>query len=161
MSARRSSADARDAYYRVDLARCGELLAAAGGLLHPGLHLVPRLPARPVNAQPIRVLFLCTGNSARSQMAEALLQHLSSGTVEAYSAGSHPRRCTHKRYASCASAASISRPRAKHLAGFATQHFDFVISSATVCARCAPSSRRPQTIHWSIADPALEGGRGF
>src|ERR1700683_1127378 len=41
VSMRRSSADRRDAYYRVDLARCGDLLAAAGAALHPGLRLVP------------------------------------------------------------------------------------------------------------------------
>src|SRR5580692_9934264 len=64
VSMRRSSADRRDAYYRVDLARCAELLAATGTALHPGLRLVPA-PAARVQVRS-RLLFLCTGNSARS-----------------------------------------------------------------------------------------------
>src|ERR1700760_801369 len=64
VSARRSSADGRDAYYTVDLARCGELMAAAGGALHPALGPAGR-PTVAAGA-PARVLFLCTGNGARS-----------------------------------------------------------------------------------------------
>ncbi len=51
---RRSSADGRNAYYSIDLARCGELLAAAGGALHPGLRLLPPLSARPQHPRPGR-----------------------------------------------------------------------------------------------------------
>ncbi|MGH8985411.1 MAG: ArsR/SmtB family transcription factor, partial [Acidimicrobiia bacterium] len=65
VSMRRSSADRRDSYYTVDLLRCGELLQAAGGALHPGLCLVPASPAvrRPNGRRrpKKRVLFLCTG----------------------------------------------------------------------------------------------------
>src|SRR5437773_5079556 len=88
VTARRSSADGRDAYYTADLARCGELLAAAGGALHPALG--PGEPQAAALTAPVRVLFLCTGNGARSQMAEALAQRRSGGLVRAVSAGSHP-----------------------------------------------------------------------
>jgi protein-tyrosine-phosphatase len=164
VSTRRSSADGRDAYYRVELGRCRELLGAAGGLLHPGLRLVPpAIEKNNGNLRPARVLFLCTGNSARSQMAEGLLQHLSHGTVEAYSAGSQPKalhpqavRVMHKRRI------DLRGRHAKNLQEFATRAFDFVI---TLCDRvrevCPEFPGSPRTIHWSIADPALEGPAAF
>ena len=165
VSMRRSSADRRDSYYRIDLARCGELLQAAGGALHPGLRLVPAATAphhsggRRRSRRNPRVLFLCTGNSARSQIAEALLHHQSEGTVEASSAGSNPKalhpnavRVMKQR------AIDISANRTKHLDEFVSQRFDFVI---TLCDRvrevCPEFPAHPDMVHWSIPDPALEG----
>ena len=75
VSARRSSADARDAYHIVDLGRFGELLAQAGRVVHPGLRLAPvspLLPAASAGRAAARLLFLRTGNTAQSQIAEAL-----------------------------------------------------------------------------------------
>src|SRR5438552_1638068 len=70
VSARRSSADRRDTYYRMDKRRCADLLCGVGPALQPGLRLSvvdPRTPeGRPPRRRP-SVLFLCTGNSSRSQ----------------------------------------------------------------------------------------------
>jgi len=162
VSARRSSADRRDAYYSVDLTRVGELLAATGGALHPGLRLTPRPP----NAGPAvraRVLFLCTGNSARSQMAEALTRKHSDGLVEAHSAGSHPKplhpnavRVMRDEYA-----IDLAAQRSKHLSVFATERFDRVIS---LCDRvrevCPEFPGRPEAVHWSMPDPTAGHAAG-
>ena len=156
VSARRSSADRRDTYYGLDLTRIGALLSATGGALHPGLRLTP--PSRdgaPIG--PVRVLFLCTGNSARSQMAEALARARSHGAVEASSAGSHPRplhpnavRVMRDEYG-----LDLAAQSSKHLDVFAGERFDWVIS---LCDRvrevCPEFPGHPETIHWSIANPA-------
>jgi ArsR family transcriptional regulator, arsenate/arsenite/antimonite-responsive transcriptional repressor / arsenate reductase (thioredoxin) len=160
---RRSSADRRDSYYTVDLAGCREQLQATAGALHPGLGLATAPPSRSggghARRRKPRVLFLCTGNSARSQIAEALLESMSDGTVSAASAGSHPKvlhpnavRVMRER------GVDISGNRTKHLDEFVTQRFDVVI---TLCDRvrevCPEFPSHPDLVHWSIPDPALEG----
>jgi protein-tyrosine-phosphatase len=147
----------------VDLARSGELLREAAGSLHPGLKFESASPqpswARGRRYPRQHVLFLCTGNSARSQMAEALMQQMSHGTIEAASAGINPKplhpnavRVMSKR------GVDISGNRTKHLNEFLSRRFDFVI---TLCDRvrevCPEFSSHPNMVHWSVADPALEG----
>ena len=162
VSARRSSADGRDTYYAVDLARCQGQLQAAGAALHPALSLVPPAPASPPirrSGRRPRVLFLCTGNSARSQIAEALLEHLSDGTVEAVSAGSHPKPLHPNAVGVMRKRGiDIGTNRTKHLDEFVAARFDLVI---TLCDRvrevCPEFPAHPQLVHWSIPDPALEG----
>jgi protein-tyrosine-phosphatase/DNA-binding transcriptional ArsR family regulator len=162
VSMRRSAADGRDTYYVLDLARCGELLVSTGVALHPAL--APTTPPhlrRTGASTPAHVLFLCTGNSARSQMAEALCARLSHGAVGAVSAGSHPKplhpnavRVMRER------GIDISARRSKHLSEFAGRRFDYVIS---LCDRvrevCPEFPGAPELIHWSIPDPAREPGR--
>ena len=157
VSARRSTADGRDAYYTVDLARCGELLAAAGGALHPALGPGPSRAAAPRAAA--RVLFLCTGNGARSQLAEALVHRRSGGLVQAFSAGSHPRSLHPNTVRVLAERGIDVRGRAaKHLSVFAADRFGYLI---TVCDRvrelCPEFPGHPRHIHWSIPDPAAAG----
>ncbi len=161
VSTRRSAADGRDTYYVLDLARCGELLAGAGVSLHPGLGPTPRLRAgRERRVASARVLFLCTGNSARSQMAEALAGQLSGGAVTAASAGSDPKPL-HPNAVRVMRARGIDPAgrRSKHLAEFAAQRFDYVIS---LCDRvrevCPEFPGGPELIHWSIPDPARASG---
>jgi protein-tyrosine-phosphatase/DNA-binding transcriptional ArsR family regulator len=159
VSARRSLADGRDSYYVLELARCGELLVGAGSALHPGL-AAPVDPHVGGGSARARVLFLCTGNSARSQMAEALAEQRSAGRVRAVSAGSHPKPLH-------PSAVHVMRERgidlagrrSKHLREFADQRFDYVIS---LCDRvrevCPEFPGSPEAIHWSVRDPAREPG---
>ena len=154
--ARRSSADRRDTYYGLDLARVGDLLSATGAALHPGLRLA-RPPRDDAVTGTVKVLFLCTGNSARSPMAEALARARSGGAVEAVSAGSHPRplhpnavRVMREEYG-----LDLAAQASRHLDEFAGQQFDWVIS---LCDRvrevCPEFPDCPQTVHWSIANPA-------
>src|SRR5436190_20026263 len=160
VSARRSSADGRDTYYALDLARCRELLAAAGASLHPGL--VPAPIARPGRrrARLARVLFLCTGNSARSQIAEALCEELSAGRVRAASAGSNPKPLhSNAVRVMCDRGIDISRARSKSLTEFSDGGFDYVV---TLCDRvreiCPEFPGVQEAIHWSVPDPAREPG---
>jgi protein-tyrosine-phosphatase/DNA-binding transcriptional ArsR family regulator len=163
VSVHRSSADRRDAYYRVELARCGQLLAAAADALQPGLLPGSSRPApgnsRRASAAPVRVLFLCTGNSSRSQIAEALLQQAAGDRAWVVSAGSHPKPLhpdavrVMREYG-----IDLSGRRSKHLDEFSAQRFDYVI---TLCDRvrevCPEFPGGPEPVHWSIPDPATAG----
>lgn len=154
VAARRSSADRRDAYYTADLGRIGSLLSATGGALHPGLHLTA---APPLPDEPVRVLFLCTGNSARSPMAQALASARSGGVVEALSAGSHPKPLHPNavRVMRDEHGIDLSAHQPTPLDAVADQRFDWVVS---LCDRvrevCPQLPAQPETVHWSIANPA-------
>jgi ArsR family transcriptional regulator, arsenate/arsenite/antimonite-responsive transcriptional repressor / arsenate reductase (thioredoxin) len=156
VSTRRSSADGRDAYYTADLTRISELLTATAGALHPGLRDTPPSGGGD-EPGPVTVLFLCTGNSARSQMAEALIRDRSGGAVQAYSAGSHPKPLHPNavRVMRDEHGIDLAGHESKHLSLFADQHFDWVIS---LCDRvrevCPEFPGDPSTIHWSMPDPA-------
>ena len=159
VTARRSSADGRDVYYRAELHRCRDLLAGAAGHLHPGLRLVPPpLPVGRPSRRRTRILFLCTGNSARSQIAEALLVERSGHTIDARSAGSHPRPLHADAVRVMAERGiDIADNATKHLRRFARTRFDRVI---TICDKvreiCPEFPGVTTTAHWSIPDPAAE-----
>jgi protein-tyrosine-phosphatase len=156
---RRSTADARDVYYSVDLEHFQTLFQSAAASLHPALAAPqPRANEQlpPMNRPPTRVLFVCTHNSARSQMAEALLRHLGGGQVEVFSGGTEPAT-VHPMALTVLKEQSIdaSQLYSKHVDLFATQEFDYVI---TVCDRareaCPVFVGAPEQIHWSFEDPA-------
>ncbi len=166
VTARRSSADGRDVYYRADLHRCRDLMAAAAGALHPAVASTapgaPTGPAEPASERvgPARVLFLCTGNSARSQMAQALLSARTGGAVEARSAGSHPKALHPLAVRVMADRGiDLSGHEPTHLRRFSRSRFDRVI---TLCDKvreiCPRFPGSPLTAHWSIADPAAPIG---
>lgn len=155
---RRSSADGRDAYYSLDVAHCAKLLATSGSALHCGLQMIPaplRVRTRAGAPRP-RLLFLCTGNSARSQMAQALAEKLSGGAVDVASAGSEPKPVhPHAVRAMREHGIDISGRRSKSLDDLIVTRWDYVL---TLCDRvrevCPEFPARPDLIHWSIPDPA-------
>jgi len=160
---RRSSADRRDSYYSLDLAACRDRLGEAGGALHPGLRMAPPAldPGQGID-RPVRVLFLCTGNSSRSQIAEAILEQLGGARVQAVSAGSHPRTLH-------PDAVRVLRDRGidirgrptKHLSEFVEQRFDHVISLCDRVREVCPDFPGPTTVaHWSMPDPAAQTSAG-
>ena len=113
-------------------------------------------------ARPMRVLVLCTGNSARSQMAEGLLRHRSAGRIEAHSAGTRPRPEVHPLAVATMRGRyqiDISSQRPKSLEPYVGQPIDVVI---TVCDHAAESCPvfpgDPERIHWSFPDPAAVEG---
>lgn len=113
-----------------------------------------------MNAARTRVLILCTHNSARSQMAEALLRQIDAGRFEVHSAGTratrvHPLAVRAMREVG----ADISGARSKSLEEFLGQRFDAVI---TVCdaanESCPVFPGAPHRIHWSFPDPSAATG---
>ena len=160
VTARRSSFDARDTYYHLDLTRCMQSLAAAGAALHPALTLDPAT-AGPATSRPParrRVLFLCTGNSGRSPMAAALLRHHAGTWVQASSAGSHPKPLHAGAIRALRSyGIELAGHQPTHLETLAGHRFDYVISLCDKVREVCPDfPGHPDAIHWSIPDPAAE-----
>ncbi|MFO7679902.1 MAG: ArsR family transcriptional regulator [Chloroflexota bacterium] len=167
----RSSADGRDIYYSLDLDYLRALYLESGQMLHPALACAQQVKTDAHQVQgadeekedgkrPFRVLFLCTHNSARSQLAEGILRASGGSQVEVFSAGSEPSQ-VHPTAVRAAAAIQIdiSSQRSRHMDEFAGQNFDYVI---TVCDRvrevCPVFPGDPQQIHWSFSDPAAVTG---
>lgn len=165
VTARRSSYDARDTYYSLDLDGCAHALSGAASDLHPGLALLSTATPGQASAHSTdgrRVLFLCTGNSSRSPMAEALLRHRAGARIKAASAGIRPKplhpdaaAVMRDRYR-----IDIAAHRPTHVETVADQHYDYVISVCDKAREACPEfPGPPRRIHWSLPDPAAgEGG---
>jgi arsenate reductase len=116
-------------------------------------------------ARRYRVLFLCTGNSARSVFAEAALGRIGAGRFHAYSAGSHPRGELHPM------ARAVLRERGYDTAGFRSKSWDefarpgaplldfvFTVCDAAAGELCPVWPGQPMTAHWGVEDPAAFAG---
>ena len=153
VSVTRSSFDGRDSYYHLDLDRCAAALAESGAALHPALRrtVAPSIPG-------VTVLFVCTGNSARSPIAEALLRRHTDGRAAVTSAGSRPRTDLHPhtvRVLREEFGIDVSDQHPRHLDAVADRAFDCVI---TLCDKareaCPEFDRHIRRVHWSIPEPA-------
>lgn len=156
----RSGADSREIYYSINLDEIHRLYVAAGELLHPALGEAKEDDTSLVSLPTIRVLFLCTHNSARSQMAEGIMRTLGRGKMEVVSAGTEPAQVhPFAIRAMDELKIDIRAHRSKSLEEFLGQTFDYII---TVCDRareaCPVFPGDPIQIHWSFPDPsAVEG----
>lgn len=156
VTTRRSEADGRDMYYSADLARLRQLFHEAAEALHPAISA----PLTPLDVERLplkRILFICTHNSARSQMAQGLLRHLSQDRLYVASAGSEPTAVHPDAiHTMDALGIDIRAQRARPLSDFASEPFDFVI---TVCDRareiCPTFSGSAVSIHWGYPDPVV------
>jgi len=117
-----------------------------------------------MGSDAIRVLVLCTGNSCRSVMAEALINDLGHGLYQAWSAGSSPVGYVHPKSIETLKRHGVDpgQPRSKSWNEFADHPFDLVI---TVCDQAAGEScplfpGKPKKLHWSTPDPAKATGSG-
>ena len=161
VTATRSSSDGRDSYYHLDVARCAAALAATGAALHPALREDAGRPVVPGGQQRepgVAVLFVCTGNSARSPIAEALLRHHSGDGVAVSSAGIRPKPHLHPntvRVLRDHFGIDITGQRPRHLDTLASRRFGHVI---TLCDKareeCPELPHHPRRVHWCIPDPA-------
>jgi arsenate reductase (thioredoxin) len=107
-----------------------------------------------------RVLILCTGNSARSQMGEGLLRHLGGARYEVFSAGTKPVGVNPLAIEAMREAGiDISTQRSKSVAEFTGQRFAAVITVCDSAAeQCPVFPRTTERVHWSLPDPAAVSG---
>ncbi len=149
----RSDADGRALYYGLNVSA----LRQAQQQVATSLHLTTSPPNDPVDPLPaVPVVFLCTGNSVRSQMAEGWLRHLSRGQVPVQSAGTNPRHVDPRAVQAMAEmGVTIRQQYAKSIDTVSLPSPGIVV---TVCdnAReaCVPSLSAPVQLHWSIPSPA-------
>ncbi len=107
-----------------------------------------------------RVLFLCTHNSARSQMAEGLLKHYGGNRYEVFSAGTSPSRVHPMTVEVMAERGiDLTGQRSKSIDEFLGQDFDFIITTCDDAKnRCPVFPGRGEMLHWDVEDPAAAEG---
>jgi protein-tyrosine-phosphatase/DNA-binding HxlR family transcriptional regulator len=158
VAARRSDADGRDVYYSLNLPVLSDALQRTAHMLNPSLLAQA---AGESAVKPRRVLFLCTHNSGRSQIAEGLLRDLGGERFEVFSAGSHPTIIVPEaRLAMEEIGIDIGGQVSSHVNDFLDQPFDYVI---TLCDNmrevCPPFSGGEVKLHWGYPDPARHQDR--
>ncbi len=150
----KSEADGRDVYYSLEIDALKRLLEEAEQALNPVIKLENKSYKGSNESSPIRVLFVCTHNSARSQIAEAMLRTMSGGKFLAFSAGSEPSG-VHPDAIRAMQAINIDirNQQSKHWSVFEGQTFDYVISVCDRVREVCPVFPGGQSIHWSFPDP--------
>ena len=145
---------------RADLDRLDDELVDLEATIAAAGRARSRRKERPMSVTPIRVLFVCTGNSARSQMAEAVLGRLGGPDFEVNSAGTEPRGVNPLSVRVLADAGiDWSQARSKSVDEFLGQSFDYVITVCDRARQSCPDLPGPHnTLHWGLEDPAeVEG----
>lgn len=156
VNTRRSDADGRDVYYSLDLNRLRQLYFQTGNALHPTIGVNSPI-VEVLRLKHQRILFVCSHNSARSQMAEGLLRHLSQGYLNVSSAGSDPMSIHPDAVRIMQQiGVDISQQRPRALSDFVGQEFDYVI---TVCDKareiCPAFPGTGIQLHWGFSDPVI------
>ncbi|AWB49528.1 ArsR family transcriptional regulator [Gemmobacter aquarius] len=166
----RAERQGRSLFYSVDLDRTEAIfgyLALDVGRARPDLlsSLLPAAPEDPMQSSAFNVLFLCSGNSARSIFAEALLRDLGKGRFQAFSAGTRPGSALNpfaldvlKR-----NGHDTADMRSKHIAAFQqpdapVMDFVFTVCDAAAAEECPPWPGQPITGHWGLPDPVKATG---
>jgi protein-tyrosine-phosphatase len=165
VNAHRSEADGRDTYYTLDVDYLRRMYQAAGHTLHPSIGRIEPYSLHEAlsHVGMTSVLFVCTHNSARSQMAEGLLRHLSHDRVQVSSGGSTP---THVHPDAIRTmdglGIDIASQVSTHFNEYLDHPFDYVI---TVCDRVREicpvftanfaQTQPPRHLHWSFPDPVV------
>ncbi len=152
-----SIADGREVYYGINLNQIRAVFQETEEALHPGLITEK---GKHTAVPPLRVLFLCTHNSSRSQMAEGFLKVKSQNHLQVFSGGTDPATVNPMAIQVMDTYhIDIRDQKSKSVDQFVDQSFDYII---TVCDRaretCPFFPGNPIKIHWSIADPTAVHG---